>query len=154
MYLHWGKVFWTISWLTFCFRLQNSTLQHYTLYRPSDLCACVKDLHRLCCSSHDSNLPAIRDKYSQHKVIFLSTNKIAMICFFLLISLLTSSSYFTCAQYKCVAKKHIPPSIPREVFQINWTKEFNDNPIIGMHMLSFDKASVSQWCKDHFLLEA
>ncbi|KAH1215207.1 Cyclin-A1-1 [Glycine max] len=45
----------------------NSTLQHYTLYRPSDLCACVKDLHRLCCSSHDSNLPAIRDKYSQHK---------------------------------------------------------------------------------------
>ncbi|RZB69038.1 cyclin-A1-4-like isoform X2 [Glycine soja] len=66
----------------------NSTLQHYTLYRPSDLCACVKDLHRLCCSSHDSNLPAIRDKYSQHK-------------------------------YKCVAKKHIPPSIPREVFQIN-----------------------------------
>ncbi|KAK7385150.1 hypothetical protein VNO78_30862 [Psophocarpus tetragonolobus] len=64
----------------------NSTLQHYTLYQPSDLCACVKDLHRLCCSSHDSNLPAIREKYSQHK-------------------------------YKCVAKKHIPPSIPQEVFQ-------------------------------------
>ncbi|TKY56116.1 Cyclin-A1-1 protein [Spatholobus suberectus] len=64
----------------------NSTLQHYMLYRPSDLGACVKDLHRLCCSSHNSNLPAIREKYSQHK-------------------------------YKCVAKKHIPPSIPQEVFQ-------------------------------------
>ncbi|XP_020206943.1 cyclin-A1-1 isoform X2 [Cajanus cajan] len=64
----------------------NSTLQHYTLYRPSDLCACVKDLHRLCCSNHDSNLPAIREKYSQHK-------------------------------YKCVAKKHIPTSIPQEFFQ-------------------------------------
>ncbi|RDX76337.1 Cyclin-A1-1, partial [Mucuna pruriens] len=62
----------------------NSTLQHYTLYRPSDLCACVKDLHHLCCSSHNnSNLPAIREKYSQHK-------------------------------YKCVAKKYIPSSIPQE----------------------------------------
>ncbi|CAN1240174.1 CYCA1-1 [Linum grandiflorum] len=46
----------------------NSTLQHYTRYQPSDLRDCVKDLHRLCCGSYDSNLPAIRDKYSQHKV--------------------------------------------------------------------------------------
>ncbi|KAL2317831.1 hypothetical protein Fmac_031707 [Flemingia macrophylla] len=64
----------------------NSTLQHYTLYRPNDLFSCVKDLHRLCCSNHDSNLPAIREKYSQHK-------------------------------YKCVAKKHVPTSIPQEFFQ-------------------------------------
>ncbi|KAL9331055.1 hypothetical protein ACSQ67_000665 [Phaseolus vulgaris] len=65
----------------------NSILQHYAQYRPSDLCACVKDLHRLCCSSSDtSNLPAIREKYSQHK-------------------------------YKCVAKKYIPLSIPQEVFR-------------------------------------
>ncbi|KAK4804959.1 hypothetical protein SAY86_004776 [Trapa natans] len=45
----------------------NSTLQHYTLYQPSDLRECVKDLHLLCLNSHSSNLPAIREKYSQHK---------------------------------------------------------------------------------------
>ncbi|KAK4745069.1 hypothetical protein SAY87_011381 [Trapa incisa] len=45
----------------------NSTLQHYTLYQPSDLRECVKDLHCLCLNSHSSNLPAIREKYSQHK---------------------------------------------------------------------------------------
>ncbi|EOY16382.1 Cyclin A1,1 isoform 1 [Theobroma cacao] len=45
----------------------NSTLQHYTLYKPSDLCDCVKDLHRLCCNNQNSTLPAIREKYNQHK---------------------------------------------------------------------------------------
>ncbi|KAK8692208.1 hypothetical protein V6N13_075682 [Hibiscus sabdariffa] len=45
----------------------NSTLQHYTLYKPSDLFECVKDLHRLCCNKDNSTLPAIREKYSQHK---------------------------------------------------------------------------------------
>ncbi|KAG6578948.1 Cyclin-A1-1, partial [Cucurbita argyrosperma subsp. sororia] len=45
----------------------NSTLQHYTHYQPSDLVECVKDLHRLCCNAHNSSLPAIREKYSQHK---------------------------------------------------------------------------------------
>lgn len=45
----------------------NSTLQHYTLYQPSDLMECVKDLHRLCCNSQSSTLPAIREKYSLHK---------------------------------------------------------------------------------------
>ncbi|XP_038885919.1 cyclin-A1-1-like [Benincasa hispida] len=45
----------------------NSTLQHYTHYQPSDLVDCVKDLHRLCCNTHNSSLPAIREKYSQHK---------------------------------------------------------------------------------------
>ncbi|XP_039041646.1 cyclin-A1-1-like [Hibiscus syriacus] len=45
----------------------NSTLQHYTLYNPSDLFECVKDLHRLCCNNKNSTLPAIREKYSQHK---------------------------------------------------------------------------------------
>ncbi|KAK7275614.1 hypothetical protein RIF29_16733 [Crotalaria pallida] len=45
----------------------NSTLQHYTQYRPSDLRGCVKDLHHLCCNSSKSNLPAIQEKYSQHK---------------------------------------------------------------------------------------
>ncbi|XP_027368331.1 cyclin-A1-1-like [Abrus precatorius] len=54
----------------------NSTLQHYTLYQPSDLCACVKDLHRLCCNSHDSNLPAIREKYCQHKYKYVAKKRI------------------------------------------------------------------------------
>ncbi|XP_022141694.1 cyclin-A1-1 [Momordica charantia] len=45
----------------------NSTLQHYTHYQPSDLVDCIKDLHRLCCNSQNSSLPAIREKYSQHK---------------------------------------------------------------------------------------
>ncbi|KAJ9166692.1 hypothetical protein P3X46_021402 [Hevea brasiliensis] len=50
----------------------NSTLQHYTLYQPSDLCECAKDLHRLCCNNHNSTLPAIREKYSQHKYKFVA----------------------------------------------------------------------------------
>ncbi|KAH9691300.1 Cyclin-A1-1 [Citrus sinensis] len=48
----------------------NSTLGHYTFYQPSDLCDCVKALHRLFCDGGLSNLSAIREKYSQHKVIF------------------------------------------------------------------------------------
>lgn len=44
----------------------NGTLKHYTQYQPSELCACVKDLHCLF-NSHNINLPAIREKYSQHK---------------------------------------------------------------------------------------
>ncbi|QCD99902.1 cyclin A [Vigna unguiculata] len=50
----------------------NSILQHYTQYRPSDLCACVNDLHRLCCSTDTSNLHAIREKYSQHKYKYVA----------------------------------------------------------------------------------
>ncbi|XP_020589936.1 cyclin-A1-4 [Phalaenopsis equestris] len=51
----------------------NATLTHYTQYKPSQLCDCVKSLHRLCCSSSNSNLPAIREKYSQHKYKFVAT---------------------------------------------------------------------------------
>ncbi|KAK7410617.1 hypothetical protein VNO78_01553 [Psophocarpus tetragonolobus] len=50
----------------------NTTLQHYTLYLPSDLCVCVKDLHRFFCNSPNSNLPAIREKYSQHKYKYVA----------------------------------------------------------------------------------
>ncbi|XP_050878979.1 cyclin-A1-1 [Lathyrus oleraceus] len=50
----------------------NSTLQHYTQYQTSDLCACVKDLHRLCCNSPNSNLPAIKEKYNQHKYKYVA----------------------------------------------------------------------------------
>lgn len=57
-----------ITNLSFSSWEQNSTLHHYTLYQPSDLSECVKDLHRLCSNNHNSSLPAIREKYSQHKV--------------------------------------------------------------------------------------
>ncbi|KAL2513138.1 Cyclin-A1-1 [Abeliophyllum distichum] len=50
----------------------NTTLQHYTLYQPSDLRDCVLALHGLCCSSHNSSLPAVREKYSQHKYKFVA----------------------------------------------------------------------------------
>ncbi|KAL5227166.1 hypothetical protein ABZP36_015431 [Zizania latifolia] len=46
----------------------NSTLAHYTQYKPSELSDCVKALHRLFSVGPGSNLPAIREKYSQHKV--------------------------------------------------------------------------------------
>ncbi|KAF7816826.1 cyclin-A1-4-like [Senna tora] len=49
----------------------NSTLRHYTSYQSWDLCDCVNALHWLCC--HGSyNLPAIREKYSQHKMYTLT----------------------------------------------------------------------------------
>nr|GMC51598.1 cyclin-A1-4 isoform X2 [Ipomoea batatas] len=50
----------------------NSTLRHYTLYQPADLRDCVIALHNLCCNSHHSSLPAIREKYSQHKYKFVA----------------------------------------------------------------------------------
>ncbi|PKI42462.1 hypothetical protein CRG98_037135 [Punica granatum] len=45
----------------------------YTLYRPSDLCKCVKALHRLCRNGLESKVTAVRKKYSQHKVIYSHT---------------------------------------------------------------------------------
>ncbi|WCJ44402.1 Cyclin A1 1 [Euphorbia peplus] len=50
----------------------NSTLHHYTLYQPSDLSECVTELHRLCSNGNNSTLPAIREKYSQHKYKFVA----------------------------------------------------------------------------------
>ncbi|KAL9446605.1 hypothetical protein AB3S75_014303 [Citrus x aurantiifolia] len=50
----------------------NSTLGHYTFYQPSDLCDCVKALHRLFCDGGLSNLSAIREKYSQHKYKYVA----------------------------------------------------------------------------------
>ncbi|XP_052116370.1 cyclin-A1-4 isoform X2 [Arachis duranensis] len=45
----------------------NATLKHYTQYQPSNLCSCVRDLRLFCCNNPNSNLPAITEKYSQHK---------------------------------------------------------------------------------------
>ncbi|XP_020246640.1 cyclin-A1-1 isoform X2 [Asparagus officinalis] len=50
----------------------NATLHHYTLYQPSELCECVKALHNLYCYSPGNNLPAIREKYSQHKYKYVA----------------------------------------------------------------------------------
>ncbi|RWV98801.1 hypothetical protein GW17_00038332 [Ensete ventricosum] len=50
----------------------NATLDHYTSYKPSDLSDCVTALHRLFCTSSGNNLPAIREKYSQHKYKFVA----------------------------------------------------------------------------------
>ncbi|XP_050363492.1 cyclin-A1-4-like [Argentina anserina] len=50
----------------------NSTLRHYTTYRASDLCDCVKVLHHLCCNGSGSNLAAVREKYCQHKYKFVA----------------------------------------------------------------------------------
>ncbi|XP_024976951.1 cyclin-A1-4-like [Cynara cardunculus var. scolymus] len=50
----------------------NSTLSHYTRYQPSDLHECVKALHTLVCECPNSRLPAIREKYSQHKYKFVA----------------------------------------------------------------------------------
>ncbi|KAK8913641.1 Cyclin-A1-3 [Platanthera zijinensis] len=51
----------------------TATLVHYTQYQPSQLGDCVKSLHHLCCSSSSNSLPAIREKYSQHKYKFVAT---------------------------------------------------------------------------------
>ncbi|GAB4844149.1 hypothetical protein Ancab_037456 [Ancistrocladus abbreviatus] len=50
----------------------NSTLRHYTLYEPSDLHDSVRALHQLCLNGNSSSLPAIREKYSQHKYKFVA----------------------------------------------------------------------------------
>ncbi|KAG2270564.1 hypothetical protein Bca52824_065119 [Brassica carinata] len=50
----------------------NSTLQHYTQYGAMELRGCVKDLQRFCSNAHVSTLPAVRDKYSQHKYKFVA----------------------------------------------------------------------------------
>ncbi|KAL3840037.1 hypothetical protein ACJIZ3_024628 [Penstemon smallii] len=54
----------------------TSTLRHYTLYEPSDLRDCVLALHGLCCNNRNSTLPAIREKYSQHKYKFVANKYI------------------------------------------------------------------------------
>ncbi|XP_010500134.1 PREDICTED: cyclin-A1-1-like [Camelina sativa] len=50
----------------------NPTLQHYTQYKALELRGCVKDLQRLCITAHGSTLPAVREKYSQHKYKFVA----------------------------------------------------------------------------------
>ncbi|XP_057845779.2 cyclin-A1-4 isoform X2 [Cryptomeria japonica] len=49
------------------------TLKHYTRYQPRELKACVKALHELQCNKEGCGLPAIREKYRQHKFKCVST---------------------------------------------------------------------------------
>ncbi len=49
--------------------MQDSTLQHYTGYKPSELRECVVRIHEIQCNTKNCTLPAIREKYRQHKVI-------------------------------------------------------------------------------------
>ncbi|CAH8337522.1 unnamed protein product [Eruca vesicaria subsp. sativa] len=53
-------------------RSWNSTLQHYTQYKSMELKGCVKDLQRLTSNAHVTTLPAVREKYSQHKYKFVA----------------------------------------------------------------------------------
>ena len=66
--------------MEWCFCIvQDSTLTSYTCYQASDLRDCVKALHHLFRSGRNFDLPAIREKYSQHKVrqtSFLSQIKV------------------------------------------------------------------------------
>uniref|UniRef100_A0ACD5TKD7 Uncharacterized protein n=1 Tax=Avena sativa TaxID=4498 RepID=A0ACD5TKD7_AVESA len=50
----------------------NTTLSYHTQYKPSELHDCVKVLHRLFRVGPGSKLPAIREKYSQHKYKFVA----------------------------------------------------------------------------------
>jgi len=106
-----------------CFLQQNSTLQHYTLYQPSDLCVCVKELHRLCGNSPNTNLPAIKEKYSQHKVNNLPLHLLLflakLVASILSVWVISHNSFVF--QYKYVAKKYCPPSIPQEFF-LSWAE--------------------------------
>ncbi|XP_003566404.1 cyclin-A1-4-like [Brachypodium distachyon] len=50
----------------------NTSLSYHTQYKPSSLHDCVKVLHLLFRVGPGSNLPAIREKYSQHKYKFVA----------------------------------------------------------------------------------
>ncbi|WOH02199.1 hypothetical protein DCAR_0521588 [Daucus carota subsp. sativus] len=67
-----SAIFLTRFILSPSMRPWNSTLKHYAQYEPSDLRDCVSALHSLACNSLNSNLPAIREKYSQHKYKFVA----------------------------------------------------------------------------------
>lgn len=51
----------------------TSTLQHYSGYKASELKECVKAVHELQCNMKNCTLPAIREKYRQHKFKCVAT---------------------------------------------------------------------------------
>ncbi|CAN6338280.1 unnamed protein product [Urochloa humidicola] len=50
----------------------NPALARYTRYKRSELCECVKAPHRLFNTGPPNNLPAVREKFSQHKYKFVA----------------------------------------------------------------------------------
>jgi cyclin A len=59
----------------------DATLQHYTGYKPSELENCVKAIHELQLNTKSCTLPAIREKYRQHKVSLLSESLGTSFCY-------------------------------------------------------------------------
>jgi len=111
---------WCLHYLTFAFMLdqkQNSSLSYYTRYTPSELRGCVSVLHQLFRLGPGSNLPAIREKYSQHKVSLVYIMWLLMRIITLVPTLMLNALPSICSQYKFVAKKYCPPSIPNKFFQ-------------------------------------
>ncbi|EFJ26373.1 hypothetical protein SELMODRAFT_412894 [Selaginella moellendorffii] len=51
----------------------NGTLRHYTGYCASELAQCVRDIHELQCNTKGCGLPAVREKYKQHKFKCVAT---------------------------------------------------------------------------------
>lgn len=51
--------------------LKNSALHQLTRYKPADLKECILNIHDLYLSRKGGTLKAVREKYKQHKVIFL-----------------------------------------------------------------------------------
>lgn len=51
----------------------NLTLQHYSGYKPSELKECIKAIHELQKNTKSCTLPAIREKYRQHKFKCVAT---------------------------------------------------------------------------------
>lgn len=51
----------------------DATLQHYTGYKAEDLNKCVRHIHHLQTNTKSCTLPAIREKYRQHKFKCVAT---------------------------------------------------------------------------------
>lgn len=51
----------------------DATLQHYTGYKADDLSKCVRHIHHLQMNTKSCTLPAIREKYRQHKFKCVAT---------------------------------------------------------------------------------
>ncbi|XP_022680676.1 cyclin-A1-3 isoform X1 [Setaria italica] len=93
----------------------NPTLARYTRYKPSELCECVKAMHRVFSIGPMNNLPAVREKYGQHKV----TGCARPICWFntVFCKFLMLALSLLFHQYKFVAKLRCPASIPTGFFE-------------------------------------
>lgn len=72
----------------------DATLVHYTGYRVSELEKCVRAIHELQVNTKNCTLPAIRDKYRQHKVLTFSSSSFCLHTNFDYLILITSLLVF------------------------------------------------------------